>query len=80
MYTCTTQRGYSASVRLVVTNNTCPVIITADNNVILSTKDNNIGTQVLFSCPVGYNRTGQYKIIWMVAVVSLYQCLYSPIC
>ena len=63
MYTCTTQRGYSASVRLVVTNNTCPVIITTDNNVILSTKDNNIGTQVSFSCPVGYNRTGQYKII-----------------
>ena len=61
-YTCTTQRGYSNGLQILVTNQICPKI-ELTKNVILNTTETFIGTQVLFTCPVGYNISGEETVL-----------------
>ena len=62
-FTCTTPRGYTNSVKIVVTNLRCPELVGGNIEVTTSTTSTLIGSHVLLSCPPGYDLHGQNYVV-----------------
>ena len=66
-YNCTTQRGHTNTLRVIVTEDTCGHVPVHDGIVTNNAQDEeadtwSVGSRVQYSCPPGYNLQGDQEV------------------